>query len=365
MIASKSNRSLLDLELILRLTIFYSVFEIIHVLKISFFLGQNKLFWPKYFWEFIFIDWILVISFMSLIAVSIKKLILKNIAWSKIFAVHFLFSILISFLIQFAVAFYYIWAENLSIQSFNKDKFREGLMANVDTNFVIYFSMLLIIYSYYYQREIRMNEVQRQTLKSQLLTTRIKMLTTQLQPHFLFNTLNGISSLIGIDKKQAQDMIADLGDFLREMLYHSDSTFTTVGKELKLLDKYLNLLKTRFWEQLITEKRIDVTVIDEEIPAMLLQPLIENATKHGFSPDNPELKIIISIYSRNNYLYLEVENNGKSLGKTGSKSTGGVGLQNLEERLKNLYGTSYRFSIRNKENSKGVICCIAFPIKRK
>ena len=133
--------------------------------------------------------------------------------------------------------------------------------------------MIFIIYSYFYQKEIRATEAQKGSLEAQLLTTRMKMLTTQLQPHFLFNILNGISSLIQIDQKKAQDTLADLSNFLREILYHSDSGFTTVGNGLNLFEKYTSLLRTKFWDQLNIETKVAPSVLDKEMPSMLLQPI--------------------------------------------------------------------------------------------
>ena len=360
---AKLREPFTDLKLICLLTAFYTVFEIIHIIKILYFLNQQDLPWPKHFTGILIIDWLLVISFMSMIAISTKQMILKNVPWSRIFVLHFVLAILISFLIRLAADSYYFWREGLSFQEFEMKDFMAGIMTNLDINFVIYFAMLLIIYSYYYQKVIRQSEIQKETLESQLLTTKIQMLTSQLQPHFLFNTLNGISSLIAIDKKQAQNMVGDLGDFLREILYHSDSSLISVRKEMLLLDKYLNLLKTRFWEQLSVEKNIDDSILDQQMPAMILQPIVENATKHGFSPKNSTLKIIISGYQRNDFICFEIENDGKMVENeiNNQKNSEGVGLSNLEERLRNIYGSRYSFSLENKADGSGVVCKLMFP----
>jgi two-component system, LytTR family, sensor kinase len=130
-------------------------------------------------------------------------------------------------------------------------------MAVIDLNFLIYFAMVFIIYTYYYLKEVKENEKQRTLLETQLVNTRMKMLSSQLQPHFLFNTLNSISVLADLDPAKAKDTIADLSDFLREILYSSDENEITLEKELRTLEYYLNILSVRFSGDLVIRKDID------------------------------------------------------------------------------------------------------------
>ena len=238
-------------------------------------------------------------------------------------------------------------------------------MANIDVNFLIYFAMIFIIYSYFYQKEIRATVAQKGSLEAQLLSTRMKMLTTQLQPHFLFNILNGISSLIQIDQKKAQDTLADLSDFLREILYHSDSGFTTVRNELNLLEKYTSLLRTKFWDQLNIETKVAPSVLDKEIPSMLLQPIIENATKHGFSLEKNRLNIYISVLPDNGFIDFIVRNDGKRLEDNREQENRGVGLSNIKARLQNIYGDKFKFSLKNDPDGSGATCHIRIPDKKR
>ena len=354
------NFFIANTKLVLVLAIFYTVFEIIHFSKLWFFIDLQNMPWPEHVGGLYVIDWVIVILYMTFIAWYTKNLISRNVPWKKIFLLHFLFSILISFIIRIALESYELWMNNMDLQTLTLEKLLLNFLANIDTNFLIYFAMVFIIYSYYYQEESVRNQAQKSLLERQLLDSRIRMLTSQLQPHFLFNTLNSISSLVQIDQKKAQDTIADLSDFLRQILYHGDSNFISVKKELEILEKYLNLLKTRFWDQLHIEEKIDPALHEKKIPALILQPLVENAIKHGFSSKNPVLQIVISTCADKDFMYFSVSNSGNPLENPETIYVRGIGLSNLRERLETIYSNDAQLSVENKKEG-GVICTIKIP----
>jgi hypothetical protein len=319
-------------------------------------------------WEIIvhgyLVDWVIVIAFMSLIAISTKRLIVKRVPWKNIFLLHLLLSIFIGVIIRIVVIFYSVLMGELSLSDLNWKENVTSFMHVVDLNFLIYFAMILIIYVYYYIDQIREVEEKRGLLEAQLLNTRMQMLTSQLQPHFLFNTLNSISSLVEIDTKLAKDTIADLSDFLREILYNSDAKFIPLHKELTVLEYFLNIVNVRFSDHLTIEKEIDPDLMNVNIPAMILQPIVENSIKHGYSYDHTDLAIKIAVLKKNGHVLLKVENNGKQITQdTQELINSGVGLSNLKERLYNLYGDSHSFIMRNKEDGLGVETLIELPIK--
>jgi len=166
-----------------------------------------------------------------------------------------------------------------------------------------------------------------------------------------------------MDAKKAQDTIADLSDLLREILYSSENYRVTLKKELRMLDYYLNILTLRFSDHLIIEKKIDERLLERLVPSLLLQPIIENSVKHGYSYHNINLKIIIHVFRARNYLVLSVYNNGKSLTeKQEALLVKGVGISNIRDRLHTLYGRRASFKIRNKEN--GVETLIRIPFSQ-
>jgi len=250
-----------------------------------------------------------------------------------------------------------------SFEEYTYQKFIHGIIYNLDVNYLIYSAMIFVIYAFYYLQQVKLSEKQKNLLETQLLDTRIKMLTSQLQPHFLFNTLNSISSLIDIDKLKAQDTLADLSDFLRQILFHMNSNFVTIEKEIKILDPYLNILRTRFHEKIEIKVTVQENLLPKEIPHLILQPLIENAVKHGNISLNSMLLIRLNVYSNKKKIFIEVLNNGKLSKEQPIKMDKGMGLNNLKSRLKNIYGDDGIFTI---EEDAGIVKCIVeIPIIKK
>ncbi|HSM63204.1 MAG TPA: histidine kinase [Gillisia sp.] len=362
------KKKYIDGKLILLLAAFYTLFYIIFIAK-TLYMRAYVYEEVKYsMWEIIvngyLVDWIIVVAFMSLIAISTKRLIVKKVPWKNIFLLHLLLSIFLGVIIRLVVILYSVLTGELSLSDLNWRENVTSFMHVIDLNFLIYFAMIFIIYVYYYIDQIREVEEKRGLLEAQLLNTRMKMLTSQLQPHFLFNTLNSISSLVEIDAKLAKDTIADLSDFLREILYNSDAKFIPLHKELTVLEYFINIVNVRFSDHLKIEKEIDQDLLNIHIPAMILQPIVENSIKHGYSYDHTDLEIKLSILKQNGSILLKVENNGKQITENSEELiNSGVGLSNLKERLYNLYGDSHTFIMRNKLDGTGVETLIHIPIR--
>ena len=309
------KRKYVDGKLIALLAGFYTLFYVIFIIK-TVYMRTYVYTEVKYslFHIIVYgylIDWLIVVGYMSLIAISTKRLIIKNVPWKNIFLLHLSLSLLIGVIIRILIIFHSVIIGEMTFSDVNIRDNINSFFAVLDLNFLIYFAMIFIIYVYYYVNQVRLIEAKRRVLETQLVNTRMKMLSSQLQPHFLFNTLNSISSLIEIDAKSAQNTIADLSDFLREILYNSGSKFITLEKELSVLEYYLNLVRIRFSDHLTIKMNIEDGLQNVKIPSMILQPLVENSVKHGYSYDHTDLTIIITISKKNNDLLIEVENNGK------------------------------------------------------
>ncbi len=361
-----SLRKYIDPKLILLLAGFYSLFDLIYVGKLAYFRANfprgNEEPWADLIFKTILIDWLVVITYMTLIAISTKRLLNKNYAWEKIISIHTILSILIGLFIRVIFDIFGILSGYIDPANYEIQESVHRFMAVIDLNFLIYFAMVFIIYTYYYLKQVKESEKQQRILESQLASTRIKMLSSQLQPHFLFNTLNSISVLADLDPGKAKDTIADLSDFLREILYCNDTHEITLEKELRTLEYYLNILNVRFSDHLKIKKDIDESLLQHKVPALLLQPLIENAIKHGYSYDHTDLEITMVVWAEGDYLWIRVENNGKSVElKTPELLKKGVGLANIHDRLKNLYGTDFLFEVRNKDNAGGVETVLKIP----
>ncbi|HET8855826.1 MAG TPA: histidine kinase, partial [Salinimicrobium sp.] len=252
---------------------------------------------------------------------------------------------------------------SFSIEQYSVKESIDRLILVMDFNFLIYFAMIFIVYTYHYLKRVKESEKQKNQLETQLVNTRMEMLSSQLQPHFLFNTLNSIAVLVEMDAKKAQNTIADLSDFLREILYSDDHYTVPLEKELRILKYYLNILSVRFSDHLKVEKNIDESLLQHKVPSLILQPIIENSVKHGYSYDHTNLSISIQIYSEKNRMLIRVVNDGEPLKLSQAELLEkGVGLANIRDRLTNLYGSNYFFEIRNLPSGAGVETVVKIPL---
>ncbi len=364
---SNLKKKYIDPKLVLLLAGFYLMFDLVLLAKVIY-MRHYMAHETRYFslTEFIIynllFDYIIVVAYMTLIAISTKRFLNKNYSWVKIISIHTIFSILIGLIIRLVFDFYTILAGRIEIADFNLRKSINAFFYVIDLNFLIYFAMVFIIYTYYYLKQVKEAEKRHSKLESQLVNTRMKMLSSQLQPHFLFNTLNSIAVLTDMDSKKAKDTIADLSDFLREILYNSDRNRISLDEELRILEYYLNIVHVRFSDHLIITKNIDESLLVKKVPAMLLQPVIENSIKHGYSYDHTDLKIIISVYEENHMLVIKVENDGALITDThAALMQKGLGLKNINDRLHNLYKDNFYFELRNKDDNTGVETVIKIP----
>lgn len=218
-----------------------------------------------------------------------------------------------------------------------------------------------------YQDRLRESaELQAQTtrLRAQLAEARLHSLRMQLNPHFLFNTLHAVSSLVDRDPRGVRRMIARLSDLLRHSLDGSNAQEISLHEEIRQLDRYLDIEQVRFQGRLVVEEDIAADVADALLPTFILQPLVENAIKHGVSRQEGIGEILISAWREGDELVVTVTDNGPGLGDVTSPVLG-VGLRNTSERLEALYGKRYTLSIENAEEGEGCVTRIALPFHRE
>ena len=179
-----------------------------------------------------------------------------------------------------------------------------------------------------------------------LMAARVEALASQINPHFLFNTLTSISSLIRSQPETARTLIVKLSGLLRRLL-RSQEHFVTLREELEAIDEYLDIESIRFGPKLRIEKSIDPDSLDVVVPSMLLQPLVENSIKHGLSPKIGEGRITIRSFRQNGHAIIDVIDNGVGVPPDhGNRAkTGGIGLRNVNERLRVIYGANYQLQL--------------------
>ena len=177
-----------------------------------------------------------------------------------------------------------------------------------------------------------------------LLTARLEALASQINPHFLFNTLTSISSLIRSHPDTARMLITKLSGLLRRLL-RSQEHFVTLREELDSIDEYLDIETVRFGATLVVEKQIAPETLDQMVPSMLLQPLVENSIKHGISRKVGGGRITISSERANGHTVIEIIDDGMGMTTDSSKPSTGIGLRNVDERLRVIYGANYHLKL--------------------
>ena len=179
-----------------------------------------------------------------------------------------------------------------------------------------------------------------------LMAARVEALASQINPHFLFNTLTSISSLIRSKPETARMLIVKLSGLLRRLL-RSQEHFVTLREELEAIDEYLDIESIRFGPRLRIEKSIDPASLDIVVPSMLLQPLVENSIKHGLSPKIGEGRITLKSVREKDHVIIDVIDNGVGVGSAAVErvDAGGIGLRNVNERLAVIYGANYQLQL--------------------
>lgn len=216
----------------------------------------------------------------------------------------------------------------------------------------------------YQDRQAEMLQLRTQAvqLQAQLAEARLQTLRMQVNPHFLFNTLHAVSSLVERDPRGVRRMIARLSELLRYTMERAGEQEVSLHEELLFLEGYLEIQQIRFQDRLEVEEDIDPEVLDALVPSLILQPLVENAIKHGVSRTEELGRIEIKAWREDETLCLSVRDNGPGLSDASedrrSAPTEGVGLRNARERLQSLYGTAQRLNLESVEEggARAEIC---------
>lgn len=236
-------------------------------------------------------------------------------------------------------------------------------------NLIFYVMLLGIAHVVLYYRRYREREHAAAQLARGLTEARLQALKMQLQPHFLFNTLNAISALIPDEAKPARRMVARLGDLLRTSLEHEDTQEVTLREELSFLEPYLEIEQARLENRLTVVMTIAPDTLEARVPHLLLQPLVENAIRHGIASriDPGTVTITTARSADGRVLHLDIHNDGRPPAghHAGARPAGtrrGVGLANIRARLEQLYGTEHRFTLQHQADG-GVLVRVSVPCR--
>jgi two-component system, LytTR family, sensor kinase len=223
-----------------------------------------------------------------------------------------------------------------------------------------YLDVAAIAHAVHFARETRAGQLRASKLEAQLAQAQLQSLKAQIHPHFLFNTLNSVSSLIHRDIDAADRVIALLSDLLRQSLELPPDALVPLRRDLEFLGRYLEIEKTRYKDRLRLRVEVAPEVLDAEVPSLILQPIVENAIRHGIARRSRAGIVEIHGRQEGEALVLEVRDDGPGLPESGVFTGHGVGLANTEARLKQHYPNRYRFELLNHPEG-GLVVRMSFP----
>lgn len=263
----------------------------------------------------------------------------------KSFLVHFIASIGLGLLhMLFHACWLVVLNENISLSYYHVTAQTINLFDDIwlQLDLLIYWAIVAAYFSFNYYRQFRKRQVQQVRMESQLNQARIKALKAQVHPHFLFNTLSALQTMVM--RKGANDaaqMITKLSDYLRTTLQEDGRQMLPLKEEIDFIRQYLEIEEYRFGDRLEVHYDIQKETYDLQISNLLLQPIVENAIQHGLSPKEDPMKLSITALKQDDHLKIEINDNGS--GKNSDRVSLGTGLQRTRERLQEIYGKDYDF----------------------
>jgi LytS/YehU family sensor histidine kinase len=224
-----------------------------------------------------------------------------------------------------------------------------GLRAALDV--LVYWSLVGVCQAITSFRISQERERHAAELEARLTSAQLQALRMQLNPHFLFNTLNSIATLVYVNPRAADEMLGDLSELLRRSLDSMEEQEIPLAQELDFIGAYLGIEQKRFGERLRVEQRVPAELMKALVPALILQPLVENAIRHGIEPRRGPGLISIEAKQEDKHLHLIVRDDGRGLppGRSDHPRRRGIGLANTQARLQGLYGHHQSFSLRRAE----------------
>lgn len=254
------------------------------------------------------------------------------------------------------------WAIDPNARGTFSDLLRQKFYSSVTTSLVLYAFVLVIDYALQSRKRIARQQTEAAQLGEQLSRAQLDALRRQVEPHFMFNSLNSIAGLVRDNRNDdAVEMIVALSDFLRHAATDSTRPQVPLGQEVEHLRQYLEIQKARFAERLQVTLTIPPELLNAQVPSLILQPLVENAIKHGIAKRAQGGGIQVAATQANGVLNLRVGNDGPCLPGEMEKKRTGIGIANLRNRLQLLYGNRFELSLRNQATG-GVEVSISLPL---
>ena len=294
-----------------------------------------------------------------LVLLAANKLPLERNNWIRNSLIHLPISIILSGIVT-AIGHIMVWLYlGLPLgRPFSFERMGRFVLANFSEGIGIYMLIALTSYAFNYYLRYHEGQVRTLQLEAQLSKAQLEALKMQLHPHFLFNTLHSISALLTQDTEAARRMITRLGDFLRLTLENSGSEEVTLQQEMEFLTCYLAIERIRFQDRLLTRIDVDDDTLNAKVPNLILQPIVENAIRHGIASRSTPGLIEIEAKHLNGLVRIQVRDNGPGLSEhriSENLFNRGLGLANTGQRLERLYGSRHLFDLRNNPNGGFVV----------
>ncbi len=239
------------------------------------------------------------------------------------------------------------------------DIFRPLLVRTFPFNLLIYGVIVSASHALDYYRKYHERTVHAIELEKHLAEVRLQALLRQLKPHFLFNTLNGIASLMHSDVHAADRMLVRLAELLRMTMSHPGQPLTRLRDEITFIEKYLEIERIRFRDRLSVSIDVDPAALEAQVPSLILQPLVENAIRHGVEPQTRAGRVELSARREPGAVVLVVRDNGPGV-PPGGFTREGIGLGNTRARLREIYGGRHRFELVNHPEG-GLVVTLTLP----
>ncbi|MDT4967594.1 MAG: two-component system, LytTR family, sensor kinase [Acidobacteriota bacterium] len=292
-----------------------------------------------------------------------RRFPLERHEWPRSLIIHLAAGTLLSFLL---LGLWVLLASAVGLEANQQPflpAFRNQLVSSLHAEVLTYWMVIGLSHGIDYYRRYRERELRASQLETRLAQAQLDALKMQLHPHFLFNTLNSISVLMAEDVKAARRMLTRLSELLRASLENVGTDEVLLKEELEFLNNYLEIEQTRFQDRLTVRMQIEPAVLDVRVPNLILQPLVENAIRHGIAPRAQPGLIEVRAQRVNGMVELQVRDNGAGLGSaTPQNVLKGIGLSNIQARLKQFYGLDHRFEMR-QPNEGGLEVTIAIPFR--
>ena len=238
--------------------------------------------------------------------------------------------------------------------------FKKMFFYHLEFAMVLYWLNVLAHHGWHYYERNRERQIEAALLGQELTQARLDALRMQLNPHFLFNTLHTISALIHENPERADRIVARLSELLRLNLDQCDQHEVTLRQELEFLNRYLEIEQTRFQDRLTVQMDFPLEIQDAFVPALILQPLVENAIRHGIEPREEMGLVTIAGRRNNGTIEFTISDNGSGLSGGEESSRVGIGLANTRSRLHHLYGAEQKLELKPAAGG-GLEVCLSFP----